>query len=118
MLQFGNHLDDRIKVRRLAENHGAHSAIVLAQGVHHPSFRKQCKSRGLCGGQIEVRAIEEHAGMGDAVFSKRAVCHGRLADLRLDQAEQVVIVARNALTVAPQLPSDFEPPPELDFVRF
>ena len=59
--------------------------------------------------EVEVRAVEEHPRVARAIGGQRQVRDGLLAERRLQDAEDVVVVPRHALAALTQLASPIVP---------
>jgi hypothetical protein len=70
--------------------------------------RESARNRGS---QIEIRPIKKYLGVADAVEAERGMCQFPMADLRLQQAINVVIVTRDALTLVLEFAAPLKPSP-------
>jgi hypothetical protein len=65
---------------------------------------------GVC--ELEVRSIEEHSSVADAVRAERRIGDSGGADRRRSELVQVIIVTGHTLPTPTQLAALIEPPPQ------
>ena len=92
---------DLLECRGVSEDHGSGVVIVTAEGTNHCIGRRDHECAGNGGSEIVVGPVEEHARVSNAVSVEVGVRQCRLADVRAEQAMQVVVVPRHALSVLP-----------------
>ena len=69
-----NGLDDRPERRNLAEYHLGHCVVILLEVGQHSVMRYQGVASRSSGCEVEVRPIEEHARVPNAIGSHGRIC--------------------------------------------
>jgi len=92
---------DFLERRRGTEDHRRRIFIVTPERIYHAVDGFNGKRASLCRGQVVIRAVEKHPGVGHAVLSQPTINERCAADVGTHKAVEIIIVSGDALALLP-----------------
>jgi hypothetical protein len=87
-----------VESRSDAKDHRRRVGVVTLERVDHLADRRDRECAGDSGSEIIVGSVEKHPRVTDAIGAQIAIREGSLADVRVEQALEVIVMPRHALT--------------------
>jgi hypothetical protein len=98
--------------RRRPEDHAGHCVVVACEGGGHCERRRQREGPRNRKRETQIPTIKEQTRVTRAIKRQRPIGLPRLGSSRLEQAEDIVVMSRDALAALPKFTAAIVPLPQ------